>query len=122
MKNRVNWVRMIDLEMYYPLYDNLKWLITVLASLWFIILLEYDYKLMNWFIIGPHNTINLPRTYNGPDNKVHGANMGPTWVLSAPGGSHVGLTNLAIWGMLLSADHQCDLVQGWGQIRICICI
>ena len=22
---------------------------------------------------------------NGPDNKVHGANMGPTWVLSAPG-------------------------------------
>ena len=31
-----------------------------------------------------------------PDNKIHGANMGPTWVLSAPGGSHVGPTNLAI--------------------------
>ena len=31
-----------------------------------------------------------------PDNKVHGANMGPTWVLSAPGGHHVGPMDLAI--------------------------
>ena len=31
-----------------------------------------------------------------PDSKVHGANMGPTWVLSAPGGPHVGPMNLAI--------------------------
>ena len=33
---------------------------------------------------------------NTPDSKVHGANMGPTWVLSAPAGPHVGPTNLAI--------------------------
>ena len=33
----------------------------------------------------------------GPDSKVHGANMGPTWVLSAPCGPHVGPMNLAIW-------------------------
>ena len=32
-----------------------------------------------------------------PDSKVHGANMGPTWVLSAPDEPHVGLMNLAIW-------------------------
>ena len=31
-----------------------------------------------------------------PDSKVHGANMGPTWVLSAPDGSHCGPKNLAI--------------------------
>ena len=31
-----------------------------------------------------------------PDSKVHGANMVPTWVLSAPDGSHVGPMNLAI--------------------------
>ena len=31
-----------------------------------------------------------------PDSKVHGANMGPTWVLSAPGGPYVGPINLAI--------------------------
>ena len=31
-----------------------------------------------------------------PDSKVYGANMGPTWVLSAPGGPHVGPMNLAI--------------------------
>ena len=32
-----------------------------------------------------------------PDSKVHGANMGPTWVLSAPGEPHVGPMNLTIW-------------------------
>ena len=31
-----------------------------------------------------------------PDSKVHGANMRTTWVLSAPGGSHIGPMNLAI--------------------------
>ena len=31
-----------------------------------------------------------------PDSKVHGANMGPTWVLSAPDGPHVGPINLVI--------------------------
>ena len=30
------------------------------------------------------------------DNKVHGANMGPTWVLPAPGGPRVDPMNLAI--------------------------
>ena len=33
-----------------------------------------------------------------PDTKVHGANMGPTWVLSAPDGPHVCPMNLAIRG------------------------
>ena len=35
-----------------------------------------------------------------PDSKFHGANMGPTWVLSAPGGLQVGLMNLVIWIVL----------------------
>ena len=30
-----------------------------------------------------------------PDSKVHGANMGPIWVLLAPGGPQVGPINLA---------------------------
>ena len=33
---------------------------------------------------------------NYPDNKVHGAIMGLTWVLSAPDGPHVGPMNIAI--------------------------
>ena len=33
---------------------------------------------------------------SNPDRKIHVANMGPTWVLSAPGGPHVGPMNLAI--------------------------
>ena len=31
-----------------------------------------------------------------PDSKIHEANMGPAWVLSAPDGPHVGHMNLAI--------------------------
>ena len=34
---------------------------------------------------------------NTPDNKVHGANMGPIWGRQDPGGPHVGPTNFAIW-------------------------
>ena len=38
----------------------------------------------------------LGRNGCNPDIKVHGANMGPTWVLSAPDGPHVGPMNFAI--------------------------
>ena len=27
--------------------------------------------------------------FNNPDSKIHGANVGPTWALSAPDGRHV---------------------------------
>ena len=37
-------------------------------------------------------------TTEGPsDSEIHEANMGPTWVLSAAGGPHVGPMNFAIW-------------------------
>ena len=32
-----------------------------------------------------------------PDNNVYGAIMGPTWVLLAPDGPHIGPMNFAIW-------------------------
>ena len=32
-----------------------------------------------------------------PDNKVHGANMGPIWGRQDPAGPHVGPMNFAIW-------------------------
>ena len=35
-----------------------------------------------------------------PDNKVHGAYMGPTWGRQDPGGLHVGPMILAIWGTI----------------------
>ena len=34
-----------------------------------------------------------------PDSKVHVAHKGSTWILSAPGGPHVGPINLAIRGL-----------------------
>ena len=38
-----------------------------------------------------------------PDNKVHGASIGPTWVLSAPDRPHVGPMILAIRAMYVSS-------------------
>ena len=40
-----------------------------------------------------------------PDSNVYGANMEPTWVLSAPGGPHVGPMNLAIRDGLAPSDN-----------------
>ena len=37
-----------------------------------------------------------------PDSKIPGANMGPTWVLSAPDGPHVGSRNLVIRVSIIS--------------------
>ena len=51
------------------------------------------------FIIYIHNLPSFIESItfvSNPDSKVHGANMGPTWVLSAPDGPHVGPMNLAI--------------------------
>ena len=43
---------------------------------------------------------------DNPDSKVRGANMGPTWVLSAPDGPHVGPMNIAIREMYPSQWQQ----------------
>ena len=44
------------------------------------------------------------------DSKVHGTNMGPTWVLLAPDGPHVGPVNFAIWDVnrMAALGHRCD--------------
>ena len=55
--------------------------------------------LMDKFIL-LHNSVNINICmlilWVNPDSKVHGANMGPTWVLSAPDGPHVSPMNFAI--------------------------
>ena len=67
----------------------------------------------NRLVIGCTDWIYLFR--NIPDNKVHWVNMGPTWVLSSPGGPHVGPMNLAIWD-----DHsRVSIVADDGLVPIC---
>ena len=41
-------------------------------------------------------------TWNIPDSKVHGTNMGPIWGRQGSGGPHVGPMNFAIWEPLNS--------------------
>ena len=43
-------------------------------------------------------------TRSFPDSKVYGANMGPTWDLSAPDGPHVGPMNLAFSFSVVSSS------------------
>ena len=53
-----------------------------------------------------------------PDNKVHGTNMGPTWVLSAPAGPHVGPMNLAIRDVRSPILYpSCIQIWMWGCVR-----
>ena len=42
----------------------------------------------------------LVKNNTGPDSKVRGASMGPTWALSSPDWPHVGPMNLALRGLL----------------------
>ena len=53
-----------------------------------------------------------------PDSKVHGGNMGPTWVPSAPDGPRVGPMNLAIGDIMSllkkqSAVHNFQMSTKW---------
>ena len=43
-----------------------------------------------------HQAVTCILYWNLPDSQVHGANMRPIWVLTAPDGPHVGPMNLAI--------------------------
>ena len=57
-----------------------------------------DHSLINLDDLLVSDTCRRPQLYitiNIPESKVHGANMGPTWVLSAPDGPHIGPMNLA---------------------------
>ena len=48
-----------------------------------------------------HMHIQNSRLVITPDSKVHGAYMGPTWVLSAPDGPHVGPMNIGIMDYII---------------------
>ena len=52
-----------------------------------------------WYPIWLQPPASWP-TVGAPTSKVHGTNMGPTWVMVTPGGPHVGPMNLDIWGAL----------------------
>ena len=47
------------------------------------------FRELHWILMGFSEIFS-------PDSKVHGANIGPTWVLSAPDGPHVGPLSIAI--------------------------
>ena len=72
-----------------PLWKNL-----VNASHWLKILSQYDTTTGHFYEDRILQVLSL--SHNTPHNKVHGANMGPIWVLSAPDVPHIGPMNLAI--------------------------
>ena len=108
--NKVNWwftpkfssilgsCRLIALETTLPLVTNLFSMYNYISFLftppdWPVL---YTWVLPNSLAIHISSPSNNTPPCNIPDNKVHGVDMGPTWVLSAPDGPHVGPMNLAI--------------------------
>ena len=78
-------------------------------------------------LVLPKYSILSTRRAEFPDSKVHGANMGPTWVLSAPDGPHVSPMNLAIREHSVHWDASNELIilavvsTHWGRVmHICI--
>ena len=66
---------------------------------------QYYTNTQNDYVMLTHSSLFAS---HHPDNKVHEANMGPTWVLSAPDGPHVGLMNLVIRAVF-STKHWVEL-------------
>ena len=66
-----------------------------------------DVRILQIFLLyqGPMDTWTLP------DNKVHGANMGPIWGRQDPGGPHVSPMNFAIWAVFHGNVTQQTLVK-----------
>ena len=56
----------------------------------------WPWQIHHYIYAHQHKLLPWACLFNYPDSKVHGANMGSTWVLSAPDGPHVGPMNLAI--------------------------
>ena len=67
--------------------------------------------------VSTHARPNFDRDWNYPDSKVHGANMGPIWVLSAPDGPHIGPMNLAIRVGLHRWVITSHINNGWPNLR-----
>ena len=51
------------------------------------------------------------------NNKVHGANVGPTWDREDPGGPHVGHMNFPIWAVFLNWSLSHRSWYGWKKVR-----
>ena len=82
---------------------NYVYLIPILLCYQFFLItcLNYDFQNGRRYLKKSCGTSSV----NLPDSKVDGANKGPTWVLSAPDGPHVGPMNLVIRATILIHHH-----------------
>ena len=61
---------------------------------------KLDLQILSHLEVWRYFILWIPVFINIPDNKVHGANMGPIWGRQDPGGPHVGPMNFAIWDIV----------------------
>ena len=109
-------------EFYFSPQSSSKWYIHLLCvlSCWgnlhgdYVWMLSWRWPLWWTFVSSCHGIkyirlLNIQTKVRSivyfPVSKVHGANMGPTWVLSAPEGPHVGPMNFAIRVLSLMICH-----------------
>ena len=77
-------------------------------------ILQKRARLLITLACGPLVLIHQGHLGNRPDSKVHEANMGPTWFLSIPDGTYVGLMIFAIRDVFNSTT----LFQQWGALIV----
>ena len=95
---------------------------------WCVLLLQKSCQVTSMSLLTVNFMIDFDDDMYGylpsPDSKVHGAKMGPAWVLSAPDGPHVGTMNLAIRvlfvGTLPSMRCLCNILSVVRTSHICM--
>ena len=74
----------------------ISWMGMVQQQPWWQHMASFQSADLSWRICDM-DTLTTFHSYQCPDTKVHGANMGPIWGRQDPGGPHVGPMNLDVW-------------------------
>ena len=90
-------------QMYVPIWHRQATMCWLLISKF---ILEVD--TLCYCYVSPFERVYLTPLVGFPDSKVHEANMGPTWVLSAADGPQVGPMNRAI-KVCIHSLHPCSV-------------
>ena len=126
---------MLEAQMSIPMTVAMAMKIYLLASLTLVNRMQYSCDMIfivqnDTYFLRSFDNSNWRRGLNPelmrsyPDIKIHGANTGPTWLLSASGGPHVGPMNIAFIVCMVATPtgqqgHHCSSSVTWSSTKIC---
>ena len=84
--------------------NNLVYYLLIKPLFWLTLKMPMDQNLFSTLFC---RMIQISAVDLFPDNQIYGVNKGPTWILPAPDGPHVGPMNLVIWVVLVTCKGRC---------------